>query len=627
MDIIRLNNISKSFGDQKILNDFSYSFKNNGLYLLYGPSGSGKTTLLNIIMGLTSFEGSLDIYNNSYIDSVDNTFAKKAISYITQNSYFINYLTVFDNLRLCQDNSKIIYDYLDKFSLLNKKDSYPNELSGGEKERVSIISALLQNKKILILDEPTASLDKKNRDIVFKLLSELKKDILIICATHDNDLKNICDEVIDFESLKSKKSTSKMLTYENKNAKQANLIKFMLKSLTYKNRERKSGIFLICIFIILLLLIYGCYDYTGKIEKGLLKYYKINFVKYYCDVNTNDYCDSITKKYNALYNTFDYSENLPLTGVHTRENTNIDYNLFAKVLPFDMKVIDNVNEKLIYGTYYKNENDIILGYNVAKKISSDIKSLINTTYKVKLVDDEYEFNICGILKEGTDDVYFKSLFDTKKYNDFEFLNSKFTEKYKYDDIKGYNEIENNQTYMIVYFQNSKDLTNFYNYSKNNKNILNAKKLDLGFLDYSRKIQYLNYYATPAVILAFVVTILFYFQTQSILNRYNKHTLAIYNYYGYNYSNILFSSIIVNVISILLKYLISVILSVFIYNILNFVILRYKLLDFELFKFDLVSTLKLSLCLFIMSIILSTINNLKMKKYGVLNTLKQGDDLL
>ena len=243
MDIIRLNNISKSFGDQKILNDFSYSFKNNGLYLLYGPSGSGKTTLLNIIMGLTSFKGSLDIYNNSYIDSVDNTFAKKAISYITQNSYFINYLTVFDNLRLCQDNSKIIYDYLDKFSLLNKKDSYPNELSGGEKERVSIISALLQNKKILILDEPTASLDKKNRDIVFKLLSELKKDILIICATHDNDLKNICDEVIDFESLKSKKSTSKMLTYENKNARQANLIKFMLKSLTYKNRERKSGFF------------------------------------------------------------------------------------------------------------------------------------------------------------------------------------------------------------------------------------------------------------------------------------------------------------------------------------------------------------------------------------------------
>lgn len=627
MNIIKLNKISKKFNSQIIFENFSFSFASNGLYLLLGSSGTGKTTLLNIIMGLESFEGKINIYDKLFENNVDNKFAKENITYITQSTYFVDYLTVYENLLLCKNDKNQINDLLCKFSLFNKKDSYPCELSGGEKQRVSLICALLQEKKVILLDEPTASLDEKNRKIIFDILNELKKDNLIICATHDLEMKKISDEVINFENLQSKDSNLKMMTLNIYKKNKTNLVKYMIKSLTYKHREKKSKIFLITIFTILLLLIYACFDYTGKIESGLLNHYKINFVKYYCDINTKDYCKKISQKYNIIETTFDYAENIPLKGVHTRENTSINYNTFAKVLPFNKDVINNINDKIFYGTYYNNENDIILGYNVAKKLSNNPKNLIGTNYKLKLFDGEYNFNICGILKEGDDDVYLTSLFDTNKYNDFEFLNSKFTEKYKYDDIKGYNEEENNLVYLISYFNNTNDLNNFYlNNKKINKEII-PKKLDLAFLSYSRKIEFLSYYSFPAIILAFFISILFYFQTQNILNIYNKHILSVYSYYGYSYKNIFFSNILVNIISCFLIFMISVLLAILLMIILNPIIISSRILDFELFKFDLITTLKLFISLIIMSIILSIINIFKIKKQGMLNILKEGDDLL
>ena len=100
--MIILNSIQKKFGDNVIFNNLSYKFYDKGLYVLFGPSGSGKTTMLNIIMGLIDFDfGSVSIFDNTYKKSVDSDFAINCISYITQESYFIDYLTVFDNLKLC----------------------------------------------------------------------------------------------------------------------------------------------------------------------------------------------------------------------------------------------------------------------------------------------------------------------------------------------------------------------------------------------------------------------------------------------------------------------------------------------------------------------------------------------
>ena len=106
-----------------------------------------------------------------------------------------------------------IKKYLKGFEVIDKISSYPNELSGGERQRIAIIMALLQNRKIILLDEPTANLDYKNSKKIIDLLQELKKDCLIICATHDSDFLPVADAVIDFNNLKNKIIKNKYIKY------------------------------------------------------------------------------------------------------------------------------------------------------------------------------------------------------------------------------------------------------------------------------------------------------------------------------------------------------------------------------------------------------------------------------
>ena len=206
--IITIKNLTKSYdnGNLKVLNKINFTFQKGKIYSITGPSGSGKSTLLNLI-------SLIDKPNkgNVVISDVDTTkiendhkdiLRSKKIGIIYQDKNLLNDFTAIENIYLANlaiKNSKRnaltkAKKLLAKFDLKKRQDHYPNELSGGEIQRVAICRAIINEPEIILADEPTGSLDSKNAKNVFKILMKLiNKDRTIIFATHNIYFANLAD--------------------------------------------------------------------------------------------------------------------------------------------------------------------------------------------------------------------------------------------------------------------------------------------------------------------------------------------------------------------------------------------------------------------------------------------------
>lgn len=172
--MIEIKNLTKSYGEKAVYNNFNLSLEEGKITCILGSSGSGKTTLLNILAGLTSFEG--------YVP-------KLTCSYIFQSPQLIPCLTVRGNLMLVSKDEAKIDELLEKVGLAGRAQSYPINLSGGEAQRVAIARAFLCKSDILLMDEPFSSLDLKLKKLILELFFEIwredKRTVLFV--THDID--------------------------------------------------------------------------------------------------------------------------------------------------------------------------------------------------------------------------------------------------------------------------------------------------------------------------------------------------------------------------------------------------------------------------------------------------------
>lgn len=206
--IVQLKNINKSFDNKKVLSNINLSIKNEEMLAIVGESGKGKTTLLNII-GLIESYDSGDITINGKENPKLNSKAginilRKDITFLFQNFALIDEKTVKYNLDIAlkyvsipkDEKDKLINISLEKIGLLGYEKNKIYQLSGGEQQRVALARALLKPSKIILADEPTGSLDEKNKLKVIDLLFELKKlGKTIIIVTHDLELANMCDRI------------------------------------------------------------------------------------------------------------------------------------------------------------------------------------------------------------------------------------------------------------------------------------------------------------------------------------------------------------------------------------------------------------------------------------------------
>ena len=200
--MIKASNIIHYYNNDIAINDISIEFKKGEFSCLIGESGSGKSTLLSILSTLLKpTNGNLFYENENYnkIKDID-IFRKNNIGFIFQFHYLINYLNIEDNLKIANEKAskKDIYNLLELFGIEKLYKKYPNEISGGEKQRASIARALINSPSVIFADEPTGNLDSMNSLKVFEIFKELSKNgTTIIVATHDKNLAQIANTIYE----------------------------------------------------------------------------------------------------------------------------------------------------------------------------------------------------------------------------------------------------------------------------------------------------------------------------------------------------------------------------------------------------------------------------------------------
>lgn len=210
MKAIELKNVKKNFKDSdetiEALKETNFSVDKGEFVAIIGPSGSGKSTLLTIAGGLQSpSSGEIWINGQTLSEKKEKARAKvrfEEIGFILQASNLVPFLTVKKQLELVDKvtkgkNNKSGLDLLSRLGLDKLIDKYPDELSGGEPQRVAIVRALYNDPSIILADEPTASLDtEKAYEVVKTLAKEAKeKNKATIMVTHDLRLVDFCDKV------------------------------------------------------------------------------------------------------------------------------------------------------------------------------------------------------------------------------------------------------------------------------------------------------------------------------------------------------------------------------------------------------------------------------------------------
>ena len=208
-NFIKIKNLTKKYEKNKsikVLDDISFNFEPGKTYSIVGPSGSGKSTLLNLLSLIDiPTAGSIEINSNKIKSNnkVENDLIRaKKIGIIYQDKNLLSDFTALENVYLPnllisndrQKSRELAKKLIKKVGMSVRINHFPNELSGGENQRIAIARALINNPDIILADEPTGSLDSDNAKLIFKILFNLKnKNRIIIFATHNRYFANMAD--------------------------------------------------------------------------------------------------------------------------------------------------------------------------------------------------------------------------------------------------------------------------------------------------------------------------------------------------------------------------------------------------------------------------------------------------
>lgn len=219
MSLFQLEDIKKEFKHgstkEQILKGIDLELNKGELTALVGASGSGKSTLLTIAAGLQDLSGGSIKFRGKNMSEMSAEEVRevraKYFGFVFQHAHLVPFLTVKEQLELMLDTAETkwskkskearIEDALRTVDMWEHKESYPENLSGGEKQRVAIARAIIHEPEILFADEPTASLDSKRSVEVMELIEKLARElnITVLMVTHDNDMLKYAERIVEMK--------------------------------------------------------------------------------------------------------------------------------------------------------------------------------------------------------------------------------------------------------------------------------------------------------------------------------------------------------------------------------------------------------------------------------------------
>jgi glutamate/aspartate transport system ATP-binding protein len=206
--MIKMTNVSKQYGDFKVLTECTTSVSKGEVIVVCGPSGSGKSTLIKCVNGLEPFQsGEITVNGISVGDPKTNLSKLRArVGMVFQNFELFPHMSITENLVIAQTkvlgrskdeaNEKGL-KLLERVGLKAQASKFPGQLSGGQQQRVAVARALVGSPAVLLADEPTGNLDSKNGDAVMALMTELHQGgATIVMVTHDPRFARYADRTI-----------------------------------------------------------------------------------------------------------------------------------------------------------------------------------------------------------------------------------------------------------------------------------------------------------------------------------------------------------------------------------------------------------------------------------------------
>ena len=501
MSIFKLTNITKQYqihnGEFFALKNVSLSFTSSGLTSIIGKSGSGKSTLLNILLGIEKPSSGTIIFNGHKIKKMsDLAFSKyhlNDVSMVFQHYNVFLDLTGKENIALPllikgvpkAKAYKKAKQFLDRFSLSYLENHPVSKMSGGEKQRIAILRAIITNPKVLLCDEPTGALDKENSLLVMDILKDLSKNMAVIVVSHNRELvEKFSDRIITLKD--GKVHGDKIIKYledkptKNSKSKYSSAWTFLFTKINLKNNLKKNA-FSILSFVVgftSIFLSVGFYSGSEASKEEALKnnlsvqyatasektFYKIDNSPISYERSTRpseDTIEDIIKDEDHIIYDYNLSYLFPSYPYATYLDKTIDnfelvpiYDfLFQKDLLVAGSVSINELEDVIVNEEFvkliNQTNEAILDENILIS-NTAITSYQSGDYDNPIIKDEYSFNyglkVVGVVKE------FSFLNTPKIYYSYKHLKEELQSLY----MENLSSFLNKQTTFYEYIANAKE---------------------------------------------------------------------------------------------------------------------------------------------------------------------------